>query len=60
MNAARLTGAEREAVERAADWLERWQRTHGYHSSESGDLETLRGLLERTAVTERMPKEKRA
>lgn len=42
-----LTGAEREAVERAADWLDRWQQTHGYHSSESGDLATLRGLLER-------------
>ena len=43
----RLTEAEREAVERAADWLDRWQQTHGYHSSESGDLATLRGLLER-------------
>lgn len=60
MNNAAITDAEREAVERAADWLERWQRTHGYHSSESGDLATLRGLLERTAVTEPLLKEKRA
>ena len=44
-----LTDEEREAVERAADWLDRWQQTHGYHSSESGDLATLRGLLERLA-----------
>ena len=43
-----LTDEEREAVERAADWLDRWQQTHGYHSSESGDLATLRGLLKRT------------
>ena len=43
----RLTDAERECVEWAADWLGRWQQTHGYHSSESGDLATLRGLLER-------------
>jgi len=43
-----LTDAEREAVERSADWLYRWQETHGYHSSENGDLATLRSLLERT------------
>lgn len=42
-----LTAEEREAVGRAVDWLDRWQATHGYHSSESGDLATLRGLLER-------------
>jgi hypothetical protein len=42
-----LTDEEREALERAADWLDRWQQTHGYHSSESGDLATLRGLLDR-------------
>ena len=46
-NTHTLTDAEREAVERAADWLDRWQQTHGYHSSESGDLATLRGLLKR-------------
>jgi hypothetical protein len=45
---AALTVDEREAVERAADWLYRWQETHGYHSSENGDLATLRSLLERT------------
>jgi len=44
----RLTDAEREAVERSADWLYRWQETHGYHSAENGDLATLRSLLERT------------
>ena len=43
-----LTDEEREAVERAADWLYRWQETHGYHSSENGDLATLRSMLERT------------
>lgn len=42
-----ITDDEREAVGRAVDWLDRWQATHGYHSSESGDLATLRGLLER-------------
>jgi hypothetical protein len=45
---ATLTEEEREAVERVADWLFRWQETHGYHSAEDGDLDTLRGLLERT------------
>jgi hypothetical protein len=44
----RLANAEREAVERAADWLYRWQETHGYHCSQNGDLATLRSLLERT------------
>lgn len=44
----RITDAEREAIERAADWLFRWQETHGYHSAQDGDLATLRGLLERT------------
>jgi hypothetical protein len=44
----RLTDSEREAIERAADWLYRWQETHGYHSSENGDLATLRSMLERT------------
>jgi hypothetical protein len=44
----RLTDEEREAIERAADWLYRWQETHGYHSSENGDLATLRSMLERT------------
>lgn len=44
----RLTDAEREAIARAADWLFRWQQTHGYHSEQDGDLATLRGLLERT------------
>ena len=43
-----LTDAEREAIERAADWLCRWQEAHGYHSEQDGDLTTLRGLLERT------------
>jgi hypothetical protein len=43
-----LTDEERGAVDRAAQWLRRWQETHGYHSAESGDLATLRGLLERT------------
>jgi hypothetical protein len=45
-----LTEEEREAVERAADWLYRWQETHGYHSSENGDLATLRSLLRRIEV----------
>jgi len=44
----RLADAEREAIERAADWLCRWQEAHGYHSEQDGDLTTLRGLLERT------------
>jgi hypothetical protein len=44
----RLTDSDREAIERAADWLYRWQETHGYHSSENGDLATLRSMLERT------------
>ena len=43
----RLTDLEREAIERAADWLYRWQETHGYHSSENGDLATLRSMLSR-------------
>jgi len=43
-----LTDEEREAIERAADWLCRWQEAHGYHSEQDGDLTTLRGLLERT------------
>jgi hypothetical protein len=43
----RLTDLEREAIERAADWLYRWQETHGYHSSENGDLAMLRSLLSR-------------
>jgi hypothetical protein len=43
----RLTDLEREAIERAADWLYRWQQTHGYHSSENGDLATLRSMLSR-------------
>lgn len=42
-----LTDEERGAVGRAVDWLERWQQTHWYRSPESGDLKTLRGLLER-------------
>jgi hypothetical protein len=44
-----LTDEERGAVERAADWLARWQDAHGYHSEQSADLATLRGLLERMA-----------
>jgi len=51
----RLTDAEREAIERAADWLYRWQETHGYHSSENGDLATLRSLLERVSFIRDYP-----
>jgi len=50
-----LTEEEREAVERAADWLYRWQETHGYHSSENGDLATLRSLLERVSFIRDYP-----
>jgi len=50
-----LTAEEREAVERAADWLYRWQETHGYHSSENGDLATLRSLLERVSFIRDYP-----
>jgi len=50
-----LTDEERKAVERAADWLYRWQETHGYHSAENGDLATLRSLLERVSFIRDYP-----
>ena len=43
----RLTAAEREAVERAVETLDGWQKTGGYHSAIEDDAATLRGLLER-------------
>ena len=43
-----LTDAEREAVERAVETLDGWQKTGGYHSAIDDDAATLRGLLERT------------
>jgi hypothetical protein len=46
---ATLTDAEREAVERAVETLDGWQKTGGYHSAIEDDAATLRGLLERTA-----------
>ena len=59
----RLTDAEREAVERAAQWMVQLAKDRGeIHSAGYfvDDAATLRGLLERTGVTEAMPKEKRA
>lgn len=42
-----LTTAEREAVERAVETLDGWQKTGGYHSAIEDDAATIRGLLER-------------
>ena len=43
-----LTAAEREAIERAIETLDGWQKTGGYHSAIEDDAATLRGLLDRT------------
>ena len=42
-----LTDAEREAIERAIETLDGWQKTGGYHSAIEDDAATLRGLLDR-------------
>jgi hypothetical protein len=42
-----LTDAEREALERAIETLDGWQKTGGYHSAIEDDADALRGLLSR-------------
>ena len=46
-----LTDEEREAVERAVETLDGWQKTGGYHSAIDDDAATLRGLLERCGTS---------